>query len=235
MWRTISRKTIRTAKHLWDLPISGCRLTPCITGNDRTLSKRKIQCSSLKFVKIVSLFREFRFWKPLLLLKIISIIKVLQNVCYIISFSDRFLMKVHRRWVLVPGPATRSPCAKESQDQLNQFPKRSRTICGMVSNSPIQSVVLIFITSVFILFQLWRVRRLCLTEGSTPTVKSPLDPVLFMTLPQGAIVQDASLPVLTLLRILHAISRYWGTLYPAVNYKPLLSLQVWIVEDRTDS
>lgn len=64
------------------------------------------------------------------------------------------------------------------------------------------------------------------TEGNTPSVKSPLDPVLFMTLPQGAIVQDASLPVLTLLRILHAISRYWGTLYPAVNYKPLLPSQV---------
>lgn len=65
-------------------------------------------------------------------------------------------------------------------------------------------------------------------EGNTPSVKSPLDPVLFMTLPQGAIVQDASLPVLTLLRILHAISRYWGTLYPAVNYKPLLLSQEFV-------
>lgn len=63
-------------------------------------------------------------------------------------------------------------------------------------------------------------------EGNSPLAKSPLDPFLFMSLPPGIVVQDASLPVLTLLRILHAISRYWGTLYPAVNYKPLLSLQV---------
>lgn len=63
-------------------------------------------------------------------------------------------------------------------------------------------------------------------EGNSPLAKSPLDPFLFMSLPPGVVVQDASLPVLTLLRILHAISRYWGTLYPAVSYKPLLSLHV---------
>lgn len=71
-----------------------------------------------------------------------------------------------------------------------------------------------------------------IVEGTSPATKSPLDPVLHMTLPQGAIVQDASLPVLTLLRILHAISRHWGTLYPAVNYKSLLPLQVIILHTR---
>ncbi|XP_065214939.1 E3 ubiquitin-protein ligase TRIP12 isoform X3 [Planococcus citri] len=65
-------------------------------------------------------------------------------------------------------------------------------------------------------------------EGNSPLAKSPLDPFLFMSLPPGVVVQDASLPVLTLLRILHSISRYWGTLYPAVSYKSLLSLQDFV-------
>lgn len=63
-------------------------------------------------------------------------------------------------------------------------------------------------------------------DGNSPLAKSPLDPFLFMSLPPGVVVQDASLPVLTLLRILHAISRYWGTLYPSISYKSLLPLQV---------
>ncbi|KAK7602929.1 hypothetical protein V9T40_006903 [Parthenolecanium corni] len=65
-------------------------------------------------------------------------------------------------------------------------------------------------------------------DGNSPLAKSPLDPFLFMSLPPGVVVQDASLPVLTLLRILHAISRYWGTLYPSISYKSLLPLQEFV-------
>lgn len=72
-------------------------------------------------------------------------------------------------------------------------------------------------------------------DGNSPQAKSPLDPFLFMSLPPGVVVQDASLPVLTLLRILHAISRYWGTLYPSISYKPLLSLQVSLLRSLSNT
>jgi E3 ubiquitin-protein ligase TRIP12 len=42
-------------------------------------------------------------------------------------------------------------------------------------------------------------------------------------LPENVTISDASLDVLCLLRVLHALSRYWGSLYQLPFYKPLLS------------
>lgn len=44
-----------------------------------------------------------------------------------------------------------------------------------------------------------------------------------MRLPDYVTVDDPSLEVLNLLRIVHALSRYWGFLYQLVDYKPILS------------
>ncbi|XP_076254826.1 E3 ubiquitin-protein ligase ctrip isoform X2 [Rhynchophorus ferrugineus] len=59
-------------------------------------------------------------------------------------------------------------------------------------------------------------------EGITPTVQSPLAPYLTIHLPESVAIQDASLEVLCLLRILNALNSYWNYLYPNVEYKPIL-------------
>lgn len=59
-------------------------------------------------------------------------------------------------------------------------------------------------------------------EGLTPPVQSPLAPFLSTQLPESVTIQDASLDVLCLLRILNALNLYWNTLYPAIEYKPIL-------------
>lgn len=60
-------------------------------------------------------------------------------------------------------------------------------------------------------------------EGSIPVIQSPLSPFLVTNLPESVTIQDASLEVLCLLRILNALNTYWNTLYhPALEYTPIL-------------
>ncbi|PNF34561.1 E3 ubiquitin-protein ligase TRIP12 [Cryptotermes secundus] len=65
-------------------------------------------------------------------------------------------------------------------------------------------------------------------EGIVPALQSPLQPFLSPQLPDTVSIQDASLEVLCLLRVLHALNRYWGTLYPAVEYMPILIQQDFV-------
>ncbi|XP_060862971.1 E3 ubiquitin-protein ligase TRIP12 isoform X1 [Metopolophium dirhodum] len=51
-------------------------------------------------------------------------------------------------------------------------------------------------------------------EGVVSPVKSSLEPYLQLSLPEYVQIQDPSLPVLSLLRVLNAINRYWTSLYP---------------------
>jgi E3 ubiquitin-protein ligase TRIP12 len=59
-------------------------------------------------------------------------------------------------------------------------------------------------------------------EGLTPHIQSPLAPFLTVQLPDSVTIQDDSLEVLCLLRILNALNLYWSTLYPAVEYKAII-------------
>jgi hypothetical protein len=54
---------------------------------------------------------------------------------------------------------------------------------------------------------------LYVTEGSNPTVMPLLESYLSNQLPANVTVQDPALPVLSLLRILHALNRHWMSLY----------------------
>ena len=51
----------------------------------------------------------------------------------------------------------------------------------------------------------------------------PLSGFLSARLPDTVSVSDASLDVVCLLRVLHAVSRHWGCLYQLPHYKPLLA------------
>lgn len=53
-------------------------------------------------------------------------------------------------------------------------------------------------------------------------MNSPLVPFLTARLPDFVTVEDPSLEVLNLLRIVYALNRYWGFLYQLVDYKPIL-------------
>lgn len=55
-----------------------------------------------------------------------------------------------------------------------------------------------------------------------PQTQSPLSPFLTTTLPENVTIQDASLEVLCLLRILNALNMYWNSLYPALEHKLIL-------------
>lgn len=57
---------------------------------------------------------------------------------------------------------------------------------------------------------------------------SPLSPFLTTQLPESVTIQDASLEVLCLLRILNALNMYWSTLYPAIEYKPILPISEFL-------
>ncbi|KAF5283720.1 hypothetical protein FQR65_LT13755 [Abscondita terminalis] len=59
-------------------------------------------------------------------------------------------------------------------------------------------------------------------EGITPIPQSPITPFLKTKLPDSVDIQDASLEVLCLLRILNALNLYWSYLYPALEYKQIL-------------
>lgn len=51
------------------------------------------------------------------------------------------------------------------------------------------------------------------SDGAVPDVLSPLSPYLVQNLPDTVTVQDPSLEVITLLRVIHSISCNWGSLY----------------------
>ncbi|GJQ67325.1 hypothetical protein Trydic_g8224 [Trypoxylus dichotomus] len=57
-------------------------------------------------------------------------------------------------------------------------------------------------------------------EGIVPLPQSPLTPFLTTSLPETVTIQDASLDVLCLLRILHALNLHWNTLYPLCESEP---------------
>ncbi|KAL1512943.1 hypothetical protein ABEB36_002442 [Hypothenemus hampei] len=59
-------------------------------------------------------------------------------------------------------------------------------------------------------------------NGVIPVKHSPITTYLTTQLPETVAIQDASLEVLCLLRILHALNLYWGSLYPHVEYRPIL-------------
>lgn len=66
-------------------------------------------------------------------------------------------------------------------------------------------------------------------EGKAPTIVSPLDAYLKPNLPSNITVQDLSLEVLALLRVIFGLSRHWGWLYHiSDNYNSALTAQEFI-------
>ncbi|CAK9822921.1 E3 ubiquitin-protein ligase TRIP12 [Anthophora retusa] len=65
-------------------------------------------------------------------------------------------------------------------------------------------------------------------EGIVPPQRCPLDPYLSPTLPCSVTITDASLDGLCLLRLLHALNRHWGVLFPHLKSISLLSPQDFI-------
>eukprot|EP00095_Tigriopus_kingsejongensis_P008879 maker-scaffold15_size728074-snap-gene-6.27 protein:Tk08879 transcript:maker-scaffold15_size728074-snap-gene-6.27-mRNA-1 annotation:"e3 ubiquitin-protein ligase trip12 isoform x2" len=59
-------------------------------------------------------------------------------------------------------------------------------------------------------------------DGSPPERPNPLDGFMVDKLPKF-ITQDPSLDVLCLLRVVQALNRYWGSLYPTAYYHPIIS------------
>lgn len=51
------------------------------------------------------------------------------------------------------------------------------------------------------------------TDGKVPTPTSPVDEFLEARLPSSVTIQDASLEVINLLRLIHGLSRHWGWFY----------------------
>lgn len=58
---------------------------------------------------------------------------------------------------------------------------------------------------------------LCFLDGVCPSVSNPLEVYLIPTPPENITFEDPSLDVILLLRVLHAISRYWYYLYDVSN------------------
>lgn len=54
-------------------------------------------------------------------------------------------------------------------------------------------------------------------DGVCPSVANPLEVYLIPTPPENITFEDPSLDVILLLRVLHAISRYWYYLYDVSN------------------
>ncbi|KZC11246.1 putative E3 ubiquitin-protein ligase TRIP12 [Dufourea novaeangliae] len=65
-------------------------------------------------------------------------------------------------------------------------------------------------------------------EGTVPPQRCPLEPYLSPTLPPSVTITDASLDGLCLLRLLHALNRHWGGLFPHLKVVSLLSPQDFI-------
>ena len=60
-------------------------------------------------------------------------------------------------------------------------------------------------------------------EGLAPCLQNPLTPFLVDKLPTSNNLDDPSLEVLCLLRTLHALNRYWGSLFEGKHKSVLLS------------
>ncbi|XP_066267756.1 E3 ubiquitin-protein ligase TRIP12-like isoform X2 [Branchiostoma lanceolatum] len=59
-------------------------------------------------------------------------------------------------------------------------------------------------------------------EGVCPGPVSPLKPLLVPTLPGNVRIDDPSLEVICLMRVIHALNRYWFTLFENAPTKPIL-------------
>lgn len=57
-------------------------------------------------------------------------------------------------------------------------------------------------------------------EGTVPETVSLLHQYLSATLPESVTIQDPSLPVIALLRVVYALSQHWGHLYELHSYLP---------------
>jgi hypothetical protein len=60
------------------------------------------------------------------------------------------------------------------------------------------------------------------TDGSIPAIVSPLIPYLLPKLPDLETVEDASIEVLALLRIMNGINRHWPSLYYSVPHSHII-------------
>lgn len=70
-----------------------------------------------------------------------------------------------------------------------------------------------------------------LLDGVCPSVLNPLEIYLISTPPENITFEDPSLDVILLLRVLHAISRYWYYLY---DVSRALFKSLWyLIQDRT--
>lgn len=65
-------------------------------------------------------------------------------------------------------------------------------------------------------------------EGAVPTLRCPLALYLSSSLPLSVTISDASLDGLCLLRLLHALNRHWGVLFPHLKAARPLSPQDFI-------
>jgi E3 ubiquitin-protein ligase TRIP12 len=65
-------------------------------------------------------------------------------------------------------------------------------------------------------------------DGSAPLLVSPLTPFLVDKLPDLETVEDASIEVLTLLRILNGINRHWTSLYYSVAHTYIINQSEFI-------
>lgn len=66
------------------------------------------------------------------------------------------------------------------------------------------------------------------SEGIIPAVASPLKTFLVQSLPETVTIQDASLEVLCLLRVLCSLNRYWNILHPSLEYVPIIGQSEFI-------
>lgn len=66
------------------------------------------------------------------------------------------------------------------------------------------------------------------TDGSIPLVVSPLIPYLLPRLPDLETVEDASIEVLALLRILNGLNRHWPSLYYSVPHTQIIAQSEFI-------
>lgn len=67
------------------------------------------------------------------------------------------------------------------------------------------------------------------TEGTIPSIVSPLTQFLSTTLPSDVVtVQDASLDALCMLRIVNALNRHWESLYGCVKHENIVNQSEFI-------
>ena len=60
------------------------------------------------------------------------------------------------------------------------------------------------------------------SDGVAPDPQWPVTSFLTAKLPDYVTVDDPSMQVLNLLRVIHSLNRHWGFLYQLVDYRPIL-------------